>query len=248
MLTRAAYNHEKYPDVSKHYHLIKTDEIVSVMEKNNWFPVSASQVNSKKKINHCKHLVVFRNPDLKTINGVAPQIVAKNAHDRSSSLQFMAGLIRFICANGLIVSDAMFETFRIHHNRFAEERIQVGIEEIITRIPLIIAKTEQMNTIVLNQVDRLNLASNIIERVWEKRDKPVNPAQLLSIRRNEDSNPTLWNTYNVIQENIINPNGGIYGQTSTGKQRKMRNIKNINRLVSFNKIMWEEAEKIMEAA
>lgn len=238
------------PKRSKHYVHVDSEQIVQTFAENNWVPHQASQVKNRipEYREFSKHLVTFRNPDIATVNGIIPQIVLVNSHDGTTSARLMAGLYRFLCANGLIVAENEFATRKIRHSTDALEQIADAIKQIVHTVPLIVGKSEQMNEIVLNKVDQLQLSSNVIERVWSKKDqnKPFEPAQLIEARRSEDMNPTLWNTYNAIQENLMK--GGLVGTTSTNRQRVMRGITNIDRSVEVNQILWEETDKFLLAA
>src|SRR5210317_1881126 len=112
ILTPAVFGKEVLPKRSKHYKHIDSEGIVEVFGDNVWVPHQSSQVNTRNKehTHFSKHLVTFRNPDMPTVNGIIPQIVLINSHDGSTSAKLMAGLYRFLCANGLIVSENEFAT------------------------------------------------------------------------------------------------------------------------------------------
>jgi hypothetical protein len=234
---------------SKHYVHVDSEKIIDVFNSNGWAVHDSSQVKVKRAEDraHAKHLVTFRNQNMPTVNGIIPQIVMMNSHNGSSTAQLMAGLYRFLCANGLIVSDTEFAKIVVRHSKDALQLIDDGIKQIVETVPLIVGKSEEMNTLILNPVDRLNLSSNVIERIWEDpKVRPFEPAQLIVARREEDKEPTLWNTYNIIQENLMK--GGLTGRTSTNRQRVMRGVTNIDKTVKLNQILWEETDKFMIAA
>ena len=244
----AAFGKEKFEERTSKYNLISTDNIMGIFQENGWFPSKTQQVKSRTRSQDVvKHLITFRNENIPKVNDIIPEINLINSHDGSSTFRLMAGLYRFVCSNGLIVSESEFASFRIRHSSQAPDKIDSAIKEIVEIVPLITAKSEEMNTIIMNPVDRLDLSSNIIERVWENSgSKPFEPAQLIQARRDEDKENTLWNTYNSIQENLIK--GGLIGTTSTNKKRKMRGITNIDKNIKINQILWEEASKFLQAA
>ncbi len=248
----AAFSTSKSDVRSNNYDFVSTEQIINVLKDHNWNIHSASQTRVQKKniknINFTKHLITFQNPDLKVINGVSPQINIINSHDGSTPFKMMAGLYRFVCENGLIISDAEFNTLSVRHRFLNPEVISNGIKEIVDIVPLITAKSEEMNSKILSLVDQLQLSDNVIKRVWTDNDKPspFEAIQLLESRRNNDNKPTLWNSYNKIQENIFK--GGIIGKTTTNKKRKMKGITNIDKTVKINKILWEETSQFLLAA
>ncbi len=159
----------------------------------------------------------------------------------------MAGFFRFLCANGLIVADSTFEGIRIRHQKLAPQVIEDGIERYLKIVPEITSKTEEMNSLIISPVDQLQLASNIIDVAWGDLEiKPLEAAQLIEYRRPEDKKGTLWNTYNVIQENLFQ--GGLTGKTQNGRTRKTREITSISKNINLNKVLWEETNKMLLAA
>jgi len=246
----AAFNTTPISTVSDRYNFISSEEIMATFQEANWLPSITSQVKSRKEggRNFAKHLVRFRNPDIKVeVNGIAPEIVMFNSHDKTKAFELMAGLYRFVCSNGMIVADSTFKSIKTRHSSLAPDRITEGITEIVEVVPQIMAKVDQMMALALNPVDQLQFANNVVKNIWtDPKIRPLEPAQLLEYRRSEDKEPNLWNTYNTIQENLIK--GGLVGKTSTGRSRKQREIKNIDRNVSVNRILWEEADWFLLAA
>ncbi len=248
----AAFSTSKSAVRSDNYDFVSTEQIIDVLADHNWIPHSASQTRVQKRNiknkNFTKHLVTFQNPDLKQINGVNPQINIINSHDGSTPFKMMAGLYRMVCSNGLIISDAEFNTLSVRHRFLNPEVISNGVKEIVDIVPLITAKSEEMNSKIITLVEQLQLSDNVINRVWTENDKssPFEPIQLIKSRRKNDDEPTLWNTYNRIQENLMK--GGLKGKTSTSKIRKMKGITNIDKTVKINKILWDETNIFLNAA
>ena len=235
----AAFSETRSPIRSDSYDFISSEGIMTTFQKNNWFINTATQVRNQKKKQHManfsKHLITFRNPDLPTVNGIFPQINLINAHNGSTSFQLMADLYQMVCSNGLIVSDSEFESIKIRHRFLNPEVISNAIKEIVDTVPLIVGKVDAMESVRMTPVDKLNLSSNIIQKIWEKDSSPFEPIQLLQVRRKIDQEPTLWKTYNVIQENLFR--GGLIGRTSTNKKRRMKGITNIDKTVKINTIV-----------
>jgi len=246
----AAFGIGKDSNRSDSYDFISTDSIMETFREANWIPHSASQRKMQKKnINKAdftKHLITFQNPNLPSINGIFPQINLINSHNGSSSFVMMAGLFRFVCENGLIVSDAEFEKIKIRHRFLNPDIIADSIKQIVDVVPDIIGKVDKMQSTLLSEIDRISYARNVTESLWGKDKAPFEPIQLLEVRRNEDKEPNLWNVYNSVQENIFK--GGIIGKTSNGKKRKTRGITNIEKTVSVNQILWQETSNFLIAA
>ena len=95
-----------------------------------------------------------------------------------------------------------------------------------------------MKGINLTEKQRKDLAAEIAHMRFGERAKT--PENLLTLRRYEDNwQPSLYNTFNVIQENMIKG-----GQTVT--DRVMRPITNIDTDVNLNRNMWSIAYNTMK--
>ena len=64
---------------------------------------------------------------------------------------------------------------------------------------------------------------------------PITPEQILKPRRYEDNGTNLWDTYNVIQENLIQ--GGIRGRTAGWRRTSTNSVKAIDTDVKLNKAL-----------
>ena len=66
----------------------------------------------------------------------------------------------------------------------------------------------------------------------------LNPDSILCSRRKAQKEPTLWNTFNVIQEFIIK--GGFRAQRKNDYQRtRFKAINAIDENIRLNKKLWE---------
>lgn len=65
-------------------------------------------------------------------------------------------------------------------------------------------------------------------------------------RRFEDRDPSLWTTFNVVQENLIR--GGLKGVGSTGRNMTTRAVASVHENVKLNKALWNLTQKMAELA
>ena len=79
---------------------------------------------------------------------------------------------------------------------------------------------------------------------WGKENTPIiNHQQILIPRREEDAEPTLWNTFNLVQEKFV---GGTNEHVNSGgKNRKVTGLKNFQRVNTINTKLWELAENML---
>ena len=116
ILAPTLFTQEPHSDTSDKYHFIKTIDVIEEIKANNWYPVSVkvSNVRDIEKEGFQQHCVRFRHfEDLLNPKDNAVELLLFNSHDRSKAFSISAGIFRFVCANGLVISDSVFETYKI---------------------------------------------------------------------------------------------------------------------------------------
>ena len=244
------------PDVSGKYIQANTETVIDDLEKLGWYPVTAKQCRAKKGSKGIRsfHMVALQNDDVKILNPnggteAYVRIILQNSHDGFNSFKFMMGLYRFVCENGMVVSDAQFANFSICHINYSFEELRQIVAKIMCGIPVIINKINTMNTILLTDTQKYEMAveSFKIRKGLNKEDK-INVSEtlindLLTPVRKEDVGNTLWNVFNVLQEKMIK--GGFLAPSKNGKNRKQRPITSIKKDLDYNQKLWVIAERFM---
>ena len=234
--------------VSDKYTHIPTERVIDDMELMGWKPVDAKEVKARTEDTRGvqKHLVIFRNNDV-VINGedgdtVFPQILITNSHDGKNAFQFTAGLFRMICENGLIISTKQFGATKVRHMGYDFETLQGVIKNIITNLDLTVESMNKMKETELNEEQVFKFAKSLLTlRVRDGKNTFGDDAVLdvLQTQRKEDSGFGLWETFNRVQENIVE--GNFKYITPNGKLRQARPIKNFRQDMDINAKMYEEA-------
>lgn len=232
-------------DTSEKYCHIPTEKIIDDMELLGWGVVDAKEVKARKtsNIGFQKHLLVFRNNDLKITSedgdDVFPQILLTNSHDGKNSFVFTAGLFRLICENGLVISTQEFSSVKIRHYGYSFEELQKGINDMVENLPLTIESINNFKSIELGQQEMLEFAQKAIDiRFDQENTEGVDLQDLLYPTREEDKGTDLWSVYNTIQEKLIK---GDFQIKSGSKSRKVRRIKNFKQDISLNEKLFELA-------
>jgi hypothetical protein len=97
---------------------------------------------------------------------------------------------------------------------------------------------QKMKTVNLS----MELQNKFIEEAAKLRDSKLTATDIkLTVNRPEDSGDSVYLVLNRIQEALVT--GGIRYKTQKGKERKMRPLKNINRLVDVNAELFDLAQK-----
>jgi len=84
------------------------------------------------------------------------------------------------------------------------------------------------------------LALRYGERTDGQPPAPITVEQLIEARRPEDVGPSLWNSFQRIQENSLR--GGQPGRSVQGRCIHTRAVGSIDRTVSLNRALWVLAE------
>ena len=251
------------------YRFLSTIGIVDVLAKEKWLPVSAQEqrVKAASREGFQKHMIRFRRQfDMVTrVGDVAPEIILVNSHDGFTKYNFMLGLFRLACLNGLIVSEAQFASIKVMHLENVGDAAIEASYEMVKAIPNLIDRVDEYKAIELKPIEQEAFAESALVLKYGSDDsrlirdgsnaeigpRSFNIPALLSPRRDEDRTPNLWNTYNVVQEKMVKGNdfGRTTRQQANGSfthRRKVQGIKGIDENLRINRGLWHLMEKMAE--
>lgn len=229
-----------HPSASERYSFINTSSIVDMLRRDKMYPVQASQSRVRDGINngYQRHMVRFRKDvyfgELEVGDSI-PELVLINGHNTRVPLQFHLGLFRLACSNGAIVKETDFGSFNVKHVSINQESVSEIVEQYVSKADTLLNKIGDYKKISLAKNEQLVFAQKVHNRVWPKgHNLPYET--LLKARRDADAGDSLWNVFNVVQENIIK--GGI-GYDGPKRRTKTKAVKNIQRDVEINTAIWE---------
>ncbi|NOQ30492.1 MAG: DUF932 domain-containing protein [Helicobacteraceae bacterium] len=241
----ALFTEEPHSDVSEKYHFIPTINVVDEIKANNWYPVSVSEasVRDEDKNGYQQHLVRFRHfDDLLHPQDNAVELLLFNSHDRTKSFSISAGIYRFVCSNGLVVADSVFESYKIKHLGERDNDVANAVANITAIKPKLMQKIHTLETIELSHLEQESFARSSLPLRFDKHLK-VNYKDVLTPHRDEDNKNDLYTVLNVIQENLLR--GNISGVNNiTGRRFTSKEIKSISKDVEVNQGLWDIAERI----
>jgi hypothetical protein len=235
---------EAHDSRSERYVYVPTIEIVEGLRREGWFPFFAVQAVPRdgERMGHAKHMLRLRR-DGGIGKQEAAEVIIVNSHDGTSAYQMFAGMLRFVCTNSMIAGER-FEEVRVPHKGGIQDQIIEGVYTVAEDFPRLIDATEGMKDTRLSSDEQHVLAEASLVARYGEDESPVRPDQIIAPRRREDVGQSLWQTFNVIQENLIR--GGINGrrQTSDGRIRRSRTraINGIDQNVGLNRALWTLAE------
>ena len=249
----AVFAEEPVPEASRHYTFIPTTKLIDDFGKLGWNVIRINQQRSHIDPLHTKHRVTFRSDAFPAVNGLFPELIMVNSHDRTASFNFMLGLFRLVCSNGLVVADKIFESLRVRHIGYRFEDLEALTQTIMENMPKVIATVDKLQSITMTDEQQMDFALKAVavrfKEYVDERTKKVNTAAIqksidmdsfLTPVRDEDNDPTVWAVYNRIQEKLMK-GGFIRIGTKDEKPKSVRPISNIKLDIDVNRTLWEMA-------
>jgi hypothetical protein len=230
-----------HSEVSEKYSFIPTTRVINLLQDTGWKPVKVQEKYTRKldNVGFQKHLIEFENvayPGTKELGNITPRILLVNSHNRGSAFQLTMGLFRLVCSNGMVIADSTFASHSIRHIGFTDEKIYQALLDMQESIPMVLDKTGIWSSIQLSRPEQIAYAESAVSlRFDDPSNYPVIET-LITPRRQEDRNPTLWNTFNTVQEKLT---GGM-----RSRRGSIRKIKGLDSNVRLNKALWELTDKM----
>lgn len=234
------------PDVSHRYTFVPTTRVLDVLAGHGWLPSTIRETNVRleEKQGFQKHIIRLRNPEYSAlISNHHPEIILKNAHDRSGVFELSLGIWRKICSNGLC-APVDYGMEKIRHIGFATDKVEEAVNNLAYLAPKLLQTVDVLNTVVLSTDEQLAFAKSAIELKYDKDEDSflLEPSAVNTHRRYADAASDLWSTFNRVQENLIK--GGVRGRTTDNKRRRDRAVNSIDRNLSLNRALWTLTEEM----
>lgn len=240
---------EAHESRSARYTYIHTIEVVKGLAREGFRPFFAVQGKSRTegKENYTKHMLRFRHLD--TIERAdVNEIILINSHDGTSSYQMLAGCFRFVCCNGMVCG-SIVEDIRIKHSGNVVGECIDGAFRILDGFERVDASKDAMKSLQLSSGEQEAFARAALAiRYPDKEEAPIRTDQVLTARRMEDRDSSLWTTFQRAQENLVQ--GGIR-TTDRRRRTHTRAVNGIDGNVALNRGLWilaEEMRKLRVAA
>lgn len=229
----------------KLYKFTPTTEIINYMKDMGYILTDAKQSKTKIPLrnNYGTHIVSFQHPEIfvKDNEGgieARPTIVLLNSHDGSRPIQFEMGLFRLVCSNGLMVKSMDMGSFKERHTKYTFDQVKQLIASKIDTLPKVVEKINDWNGLEMTPKQRHAFAQQALQiRAGEERlaeDYEIH--SILSPKRKADEGTTLWNCYNVVQENLIRGGFQLNNRTARGITNPVQDMK-------LNMDLWKLAEE-----
>lgn len=260
IIPAAAFATHAHESRSERYGFIPTSDVLAALQREG-FEVAKSitqRVRDASKIGFERHQLRLRpagqvglRPEVGTI---FPEVILTNSHDGSSGFRLDAGLYRLVCSNGLTVAQGEQAAVSIPHRGSPEAlagRVIEGTFEVLDVANRSIEAARDWSQIELHRSEQEAFAEAAAIARWGvdaetgRSLAPVSPTSVLTARRWDDRAPTLWNTFNRAQENLVQ-RGGIRGVSSTGRRLGVRAVTGINENSNLNRALWLLAQRLAD--
>lgn len=246
---------EAHSSRSDRFTPVPTIELLRALQKEGFSPVAVKQGKTRVpgKADFTKHLIRLRRLDSAVVVSKGDTVVEallKNANDGTSAYSLMAGLFRVQCLNSLVCQTATIDEVKVGHIGQIQDKIIEGTYRVIGEAQKALAAPDAWSQQRLNEDERQAFAraAHVLRFADAEGEvtTPIRPDQLLRTRRPEDREAHLWNTLNVVQENVIR--GGLHavGRDANNRRRNVttRAVNGIDQDVKLNKALWVLAEEM----
>jgi hypothetical protein len=232
---------------SPKYQFTPTFEVIEHMQDMGYVltGVKQSKSNVDLRKNWGIHITRFQHPDLyiKDPQGMIearPEVVLINSHDGTRPIQFEMGLFRLVCENGLVVKDRDMGSFRERHTKLNFQEVKNLMDEKVSGLQEVVGKISQWNMKEMSDKQRFNFAMDALAlRIGTDRQaEQYEIMDILTAKRKVDEQPTLWHTFNTVQENLIK--GGFQLNN-----RQARAINNPVEDFNLNQGLWQLADSYL---
>lgn len=235
---------DKHDSRSQRYTYIPTIEVLHGLRKEGFSPFMVCQSRSRdeSKREHTKHMIRLRHAD--QIDGQeANEIVLLNSHDGTSAYQMLAGVFRFVCANGMVCGETLSDV-RVRHSGNVVDNVIEGACRVLDNFELVDTQKEGMKALALDAGEQTAFARAALALRYDPEvgTPPVTEAQVLTPKRLDDRGADLWRTFNRVQENMLR--GGLRGRSATGQVRTTRQVTAIDQAIKLNRGLWVLAEEM----
>ncbi|HDR8963674.1 TPA: DUF945 domain-containing protein [Burkholderia vietnamiensis] len=238
----------KHASRSERYTYIPTIDVLRGLRNEGFQPfmVCQSRVRDPGKREYTKHMLRLRHAT-QIVGEEANEVVLLNSHDGTSSYQMLAGVLRFVCQNGMVAGDSVRD-IRIPHKGNIARNVIDGAFDVLDTFDLIREQTDSMRGVELDRAEQHAFARSALALRYDPTDteapSPVTESQLLAPRRFEDRRDDLWTVFNRVQENLTK--GGLHGRSRPGRAMSTRPVTGIDQNVKLNRALWMLADAMRQ--
>jgi hypothetical protein len=238
---------------SERFRAITTLDVLESLENDGFQIFQAHRVGAKgARQGFEKHEIVLRHKDYGVadvdVDEVVPELHLFNANDGTASYKLLAGMLRKVCSNGLMVGHS-FGSVRVAHVGDVVRKVRDGAANVVEMFRPMLEQKTAMESRAMAEHEIAEFVNRAALLRFDNRDAiPFRPERLAQARRHNDHAPTLWHVFNRVQENMIV--GGIRGHVIDEHNRvrrtTMRAVNAIDTSVKINRGLWDIATEYVD--
>lgn len=237
---------DKHESRSARYTYVPTVEVLAGLRREGFQPYSVTQARTRDESRRefTRHMLRLRQSFGAAVVGEeVPEIILINSHDGTSAYQMMAGLFRFVCANGMVVAAGTVDEIRVPHSGDIVGRVIEGAYSVVEEFGRVRDAAAGMKAITLSDGEQRAFGqAALVAKYGEQAAYPVRVDQVIEARRSADVGADLWRTFNRVQENLVR--GGLRGRSATGRRQRTREVAGIGQNVQLNRALWTLADQM----
>jgi hypothetical protein len=245
----AVFTSAAHEGVSSRYTFIPSSHVLEGLITAGFLPVDARQTRTRSMSpSHARHVVRFRRryESVSLRDQSIPELILVNDHSGMASYQLRMGIYRAICSNGMIVSRGAFPTYCVSHRGNVVDEVVARALQVSEHFEQLAAQVERMEQHCMLKDDQLAFAARALAlRFDDPAQCGVQPSQLLTCRRVEDTGDNLWVVLNRTQEHLCR--GGLSRRSPNGRLTSLRSIRSIARDLRLNSQLWDLATEVLAA-
>lgn len=231
--------------VSSKYSFLSTADVIDEMADRGWHAVYAKQTAlSPVGI----HEIQFESPELvdmfPSTYGLVPRITFLNAHTGNFAARSYKLIHRQVCSNGLVVQ--VTEGYKKSpHLGKVSDRVNMMITDYIDSLK----EVKGVVSSAINAPVHHKTAIAMVNRALVARQlnpQTVDHKEILSPKRDGDTDNNLWTVFNRIQESIIR--GGFHINLANGDkpyQLIAEPISNPAKTAKINQALWSDMVEVL---
>lgn len=227
---------------SSKYKFFNTKTLIDGLLQKNWEVYSQVEAKTRNplRMGFQRHMIIFKNKEYSNEEGDL-QVVIRNAHDNTASVEIFTGFMRILCANQLFARNlGTGSLLRIKHNDAnIEKKVLDGFHKMVEFLPVYNQIIHLLRKKNLSHVQKEEFTRRAIQYRFQddpEKMESISQNSVLSPRRSHDRHDTAWIVLNRVQENLTR--GGIT-YSKMGKKGKIevlrtRPLRGITRVPEFN--------------
>ncbi|EMF91284.1 PF06067 domain protein [Leptospira santarosai str. ST188] len=246
----SVYSDASFGQASETYLQIKTSDVLSLFLDIGWEVQTATEINvsNKGRKGFQKHMLILEHPSMIFQDEGKLNVVIRNSHDRSNSLEIFYGFLRFVCSNQLFVRNLGNGNQKsFHHHKANLDTIKDWVAEILFGFNDLADDIRFLKAKILNQSQIKEFANTALDYRFQsdlREYRRYLADSILRVRRNEDNGNSAWRVFNRVQEAITKGLAYYPDKNKYMRYIKCRPIQGIDRLISFNTDLWQLAKEI----